>query len=68
MVKDYVKSVKESLFPKYFDSSTSQEEFDYWMSESYKYWGDLISGGICIKEYLDLKQYGENTNEYRVFY
>lgn len=68
MVKDYVKSVKGSNFPKYFDSSYSQEEFDYWMSEFYKFRGNLISGGICIKEYLNLKKYVNKTNECRVFY
>lgn len=68
MVKDYVKSVKGSIFPKYFDLSIRQSEFDYWMDEFYKFRGDLISGGICIKEYLDLKKYEDSTNECRVFY
>lgn len=31
MVKDYVKSVKGSEFPKFFDESVTQEEFDKWM-------------------------------------
>ena len=68
MVKDYVKSVKGTEFPKYFDRSVTQEEFDRWMEVFYKYRGELLTGGICIKEYLDLKQYGDKTNEYRVFY
>ena len=68
MVKDYVKSVKGTEFPKYFDRSVTQEEFDHWMEVFYKYRGELLTGGICIKEYLDLKQYGDKTNEYRVFY
>lgn len=68
MVKDYVKSVKGSSFPKYFNSSIRQSEFDYWMSEFYKFRGDLLSGGICIKEYLNLKNYEDTTNECRVFY
>ena len=38
------------------------------MEVFYKYRGKLLTGGICIKEFLDLKQYGEKTNEYRVFY
>ncbi|MDE5823721.1 MAG: ATP-grasp domain-containing protein, partial [Lachnospiraceae bacterium] len=29
---------------------------------------DLLTGGICIKEYLDLKKYGDRSNEFRVFY
>ena len=68
MVKDYVKSVKGTEFPKYFDKSISQEEFDRWMEVFYKYRGELLTGGICIKEFLNLKRYGGKTNEYRVFY
>ena len=68
LVKDYVKSVKGTEFPKYFDRTVTQEDFDNWMDVFYKYRGDLLTGGICIKEYLDLKQYGDKTNEYRVFY
>lgn len=68
MVKDYVKSVKGMDFPKYFDISIPQEEFDKWMEVFYKYRGNLLTGGICVKEYLSLKIYGDRTNEYRVFY
>lgn len=68
MVKDFVKSVKGTEFPKYFDNSITQEEFDKWMEVFYKYRGDLLTGGICIKEYLDLKFYNNKSNEYRVFY
>lgn len=68
MVKDYVKSVKGTEFPKYFDQTITQADFNNWMEVFYKYRGDLLTGGICIKEYLDLKQYGNRTNEYRVFY
>lgn len=68
MVKDYVKSVKGTEFPKYFDKSITQEEFQKWMDIFYKYRGDLLTGGICIKEYLTLKRYSGKTNEYRVFY
>lgn len=68
MVKDFVKSVKGTEFPKYFDSTVTQEDFDRCMEVFYKYRGNLLTGGICIKEYLELKLYGKNTNEYRVFY
>ena len=68
MVKDYVKSVKGTEFPRFFEKNVKQEEFDRWMEVFYKYRGDLLTGGICIKEYLDLKRYGKKTNEYRVFY
>lgn len=68
MVKDFVKSVKGTEFPKYFESTVTQEEFDQWMQVFFKYRGDLYTGGICIKEFLPLRQYGTHTNEYRVFY
>lgn len=68
MVKDYVKSVKGSDFPVYFDSTITQSEFDRWMEKFYQYRGNLLTGGICIKKYLDLKKYDGYTNEYRAFY
>jgi hypothetical protein len=68
MIKDYVKSVKGSNFPKYFDDTITQLELNNWMDIFYKYRGDLLTGGICVKEYLNLKKYGSKTNEFRVFY
>ena len=68
MVKDFVKSVKGTDFPKYFDNTITQDDFDKWMQVFYKYRGGLLTGGICIKEFLDLKFYGNCPNEYRVFY
>lgn len=68
IVKDFVKSVKGTEFPEYFDSSVTESEFDKAMEIFFKYRGELYTGGICIKEYLDLKRYGSRTNEYRVFY
>ena len=68
MVKDFVKSVKGTEFPTYFDQTVDQNSFDQWMEVFYKYRGNLLTGGICIKEYLDLKKYGDRTNEFRVFY
>lgn len=68
IVKDYVKSVKGTEFPQYFDASIDQESFDRWMEVFYKYRGELLTGGICIKEFLNLKRYNGRTNEYRVFY
>ena len=38
------------------------------MEVFYKYRGSLLTGNICIKEYLDLKRYNGKTNEFRVFY
>lgn len=68
MIKDFVKSVKGTEFPKYFDATISQEKFDEWMEIFYKYRGNLLTGGICVKEFLDLKFYDDRPNEYRVFY
>ena len=68
MVKDFVKSVKGKDFPKYFDESIDQIEFDKWMEKFYCYRGKLLTGGICIKEYLELKRYDGKVNEFRVFY
>lgn len=68
MVKDFTKSVKGTSFPRFFDKTCSQEEFDEQMQVFYQYRGKLLTGGICIKEYLDLKRYGDVTNEFRVFY
>lgn len=68
MVKDFVKSVKGTQFPRFFDSSITQEKFNEYMEIFYKFRGNLLTGGICIKEFLDLKYYNGKTNEYRVFY
>lgn len=68
MIKDYVKSVKGTDFPNYFDGAITQSELNQWMDIFYKYRGDLLTGGICVKEYLNLKKYGSKTNEFRVFY
>ncbi|MCH5348184.1 MAG: ATP-grasp domain-containing protein [Oscillospiraceae bacterium] len=68
MVKDFVKSVKGTDFPQFFDSSITESEFQKYMEIFFKYRGELYTGGICIKEFLPLKHYGANTNEYRVFY
>lgn len=68
IIKDFVKSVKGTEFPHFFDTSVTQEEFDKCMEVFYKYRGSLLSGGICVKEFLNLRFYGEKSNEYRVFY
>lgn len=68
MVKDFVKSVKGTAFPQYFDSSITESEFREYMEMFLKYRGGLYTGGVCIKEFLSLKRYGTKTNEYRVFY
>jgi hypothetical protein len=68
MIKDYVKSVKETEFPRFFDSDITQETLDLRIAEFKELRGQLYMGGICIKEFVSLKRYGGHTNEYRVFY
>lgn len=68
MVKDYVKSVKGTDFPVYFDADIPQDQFDAWMEKFKDYRAPLFTGGFCVKEYVDLMQYGGHKNEYRVFY
>lgn len=68
MVKDYVKSVKGTNFPTYFTKDTTDEAFRNAMELFYQYRGELLSGGLCFKEYVELARYGKVTNEYRVFY
>lgn len=67
-LKDYVKSVKGDNFPQCFSSDISQDKLDDWLKIFYQFRGDLFTGGICIKEFIDLKKYDEKTNEYRAFY
>lgn len=68
MIKDYVKSVKGTDFPKYFTNDVDQETFNQWMDVFMKYRGNLFTGGICVKEFFDLRYYGESVNEYRTFF
>lgn len=68
MVKDYVKSVKGTEFPAFFESDVEEQDFEEWMKVFYRYRAELFTGGICIKEYVELKRYDGKTNEHRVFY
>ena len=68
MVKDYVKSVKGTDFPKCISTDIGEDEFRGLIRKFLSYRGELYTGGICIKEFLELKLYNEKTNEYRVFY
>lgn len=68
LIKDYVKSAKNTDFPAYFDRDVTQEEFERWMERFYEIRGELLTGGIQAKQYVRLKRYGGRTNEYRVFY
>lgn len=69
MIKDFVKSEKGTEIPSFFTSENlSEEEFHHWLKVFRDYRGNLFTGGICIKEYVDLKKYDGLPNEWRVFY
>lgn len=68
LIKDHVKSAKNTDFPAFFGGDMTQEEFARWMERFYEIRGELLTGGILAKQYVRLKQYDGHTNEYRVFY
>lgn len=68
IIKDYVKSAKNTNFPAYFDENITQEEFDKWLDRFYEIRGNLFTGGVVAKEFVNLKKYDNHVNEYRVFY
>lgn len=68
MMKDFVKSVKGSEFPQYFDRSYSNIELDGYLKKFIALRGDLYTGGIVLKKYMPLAKNLGNTNEYRAFY
>lgn len=68
MIKDFVKSVKGTKFPVYFDETYSEEELDYYMFLFKEMRGNLFTKGIVIKQFVTLADYNQKTNEYRVFY
>lgn len=68
MMKDYVKSVKGTDFPVYFDSSWSDEELERLKEKFIQIRGPLFVKGFVLKEFVNLKKNHEVTNEYRVFY
>lgn len=68
MIKDFVKSEKGTDFPKYFDSSITENDFEHYLKMFKEYRGKLFTIGYCFKEFVDLKKYNNHTNEWRVFY
>lgn len=67
-MKDYVKSVKGTDFPAYFDASYSNEFLNEYVEKFIEMRGSLFVKGIVLKEFVELKKNGEVTNEYRGFY
>jgi len=68
MIKDYVKSVKGTDFPVFFDHSYTSEEMNDFVARFIEMRDSLFVKGIVLKEYADLMQNEGITNEYRAFY
>lgn len=68
MVKDYVKSAKNTSFPCSIPTPISQEDADSLSEAFVELRAGLFTGGIVCKEYADLAKYEEKTNEWRAFY
>ena len=68
MVKDYVKSVKGTSFPASVRTPISQGDLDALVEEFVRLRGGLFTKGIVLKEVVDLRRYGDATNEWRAFY
>ena len=68
MIKDYVKSVKGTGFPSFFETPVNEDQIAKYVDEFIDLRGSLFTGGFVIKEYLDFKRYGQCTNEYRAYF
>jgi dimeric dUTPase (all-alpha-NTP-PPase superfamily) len=68
LMKDFVKSAKgvPGLFK--MPTGISGEDLFKKVEEFVEHRGDLFSEGLVFKEFVDLKHYGENVNEYRLFF
>lgn len=63
LIKDYVKSLKNTKFPIYFKTPVDGEIMDENINEFIKLRNNLLTGGIVIKEFVNLKKYHEKFNE-----
>lgn len=68
MMKDWVKSVKGTSFPRCVETPVSQEELDGLIANFVRRRGGQFTRGIVIKEYVDLARRGGQANEWRAFY
>lgn len=68
MMKDFVKSVKQTGFPQRIETPLTQDECDRLSEEFIRLRGDLFTGGIVCKQYVELKEYATRTNEWRGFF
>lgn len=67
IMKDYVKSVKGFDFPTSFNNSMTNDELEKYVNKFIELRDDLYTGGICFKQYVDLK-WKDITHEFRAFY
>lgn len=68
IVKDYVKSVKGFDFPEYLESSMTDEELNNYIDKFKQLRGNLYTGGIVLKQYVELDKKKGHTHEFRAFY
>lgn len=67
MIKDYVKSAKNTDFPAFIETPVTQDELDSYIDDFIRRRGTLFTSGIVLKEYVDLKRYEGAINEWRHF-
>lgn len=67
IIKDYVKSEKYSSDLFMLSKSLSNEDFCEKVNEFKLSRGKLFNKGIVFKEFLNLKKFGDKTNEFRIF-
>lgn len=68
MMKDNAKSVKGQNFPNKISVNITQKEFNELVSDFILKRGNLYTGQIILKQFVDLKLYGANSNEWRAVY
>lgn len=68
MIKDYVKSVKGYDYPEWLDFTYTDKQLDEMVAKFKELRGDLYTGGIILKEYVNLKRTSGKTHEFRGFY
>lgn len=68
MIKDFVKSVKGFGFPEYLTSEMSNAELDQYVLKFKNLRDELFTGGIVLKQYVELDRIGGHTHEFRAFY
>ena len=69
IVKDFVKSEKNTDFPAFLDLlQTNNDELNVLIRKFVEMRGELFTGGIVLKEFVNLKRYNGKMNEWRAFY